>query len=246
MMTALHRSLRFRELTLLRRTLKLRTALLVGFLLLMCLTMTQMTAFGSISDDDLSGMFFGTLLAAFLCAVLTNFEYDADKADEAAGWQLFRRVLPYSGADHAAVLYQFKTGIMLVYGALLFLYSAVISAAGDFPFIGAAVNCYLLSLCTLELSCIVRRSAGMLPQEYRLLKGLLAVPAVLLILIWIPSVLGGMLRTEHSLPGNADPIVYLAAHIGAFYVTLLTCAILCGLLYLGKKVTAAEFDRRML
>lgn len=246
MMTALYRSLRFRELTLLKRTLKLRTVLLAGFLLMMCLTMKQMTAFGSVSDDDLSGMFFGTLLAAFLGGFLTNVEYDADKADVAAGWQRFCRVLPYSGEDHAAVRYQIKTGIMLVYGCFLLLYGAVISAAGDFPFTGSAVNCYLLTLCMLELSCIVRRSAGMLLQEHRLLKRLLIVPAALLILLWIPSVLGGLLQTEHSLPGNADPIVYLAAHIGALYVTLLTCAILFGLLYLGRRVTAQEFDRRKL
>ena len=49
---------------------------------------------------------------------------------------------------------------------------------------------------------------------------------------------------ELTLPENADPITYLAEHIGAFYLTLLTFAVLCGLLYLGRRVTALEFDRR--
>lgn len=245
-MTALYRSLRFREFTLIKRNLMLRTILLAGFLLMMCLTMMLMTVLGSVSDDDLSGMFFGTLLAAFLGAFLTNVEYDADKADEAAGWQRCRLVLPFSGADHAAVRYQIKTGVMLVYGCFLLLYGVVITAISHFPFIGTVVNCYLLSLCMLELSCIVRRSAGMLLHEHRLLKRLLIVPAALLILLWVPSVLGGLLRKEPTLPGNADPITYLASHIAAFYVTLLTFVILCSLLYLGKKVTAAEYDRREL
>lgn len=245
-MTALYRSLRFREFTLIKRNLKLRTILLAGFLLMMCLTATLAGAGGAVSDEDTSGMFFGTLLAAFLGAFLTNVEYDADKADEAAGWQRCRLVLPFSGADHAAVRYQIKTGVMLVYGVFLLLYGMIVSAACHAPFTGAALNSYLLSLCMLELSCIVRRSAGMLLHEHRLLKRLLIVPAALLILLWIPSVLRGLLREERTLPGVADPIMYLAAQIGAFYVTLLTFAVLCGLLYLGKKVTAAEYDRREL
>ena len=133
---------------------------------------------------------------------------------------------------------------MLAYGGFLLLCGAVVSAALHAAFIGAAVNCYMLTLCVLELSCIVRRSAGMLLREYRHLKRILIVPAVLLFLLWGTSVLAGLLRNEPVLPENADPITYLAEHIGAFYLTLLTFAVLCGLLYLGRRVTALEFDRR--
>ena len=246
MMTALYRSLRFRELTLIQRGLKLRTIVLAGFLLIMCLSAVLMCAGGSVSDEDASGMFFGTLMAAFLAGFLTNVEYDTDKADEMSGWKRCRLTFPYSGADHAAVRYQIKTGIMLAYGGFLLLCGAVVSATLHAAFIGAAVNCYMLTLCVLELSCIVRRSAGMLLREYRHLKRILIVPAVLLFLLWGTSVLAGLLQNEPVLPDNADPITYLAEHIGAVYVTLLTFVILCSLLCLGKKVTAAEYDRREL
>ena len=58
MMTALYRSLRFRELTLIQRGLKLRTIVLAGFLLIMCLSAVLMCAGGSGSDEDASGMFY--------------------------------------------------------------------------------------------------------------------------------------------------------------------------------------------
>ena len=243
-MTALYRSLRFREFTLIKRNLKLRTVLLFAFLLMLSLTAAQMTALGAFSDDDRSGLFFGNLLAAFLGGFLTNVEYDADKADEAAGWKRCRLALPYSGADHAAVRYQIKTGIMLVYGAGLLLYGAVVSAACSMPFTGATVNCYLLSLCLLEVSSILRRTAAAVLGEHQALKRLLLLAGALLAAIWLPGALSGLLREERTLPGNADPVTYLASHIGAFYVTLLTLAVLCGLLHLGKRVTAMEFDRR--
>ena len=244
MMDALNRSLRFRDFSLIKRNLKLRTILLGCFLLMMCLIAPLMSAGGFLSDDDLSGMFFGIVIAAFLAAFLTNVEYDADKADEDAGWKRCRLAFPYSGADHAAARYQIKIAVMLIYGGALFLCSAVISAICHFSFTGAAMNCYLLFLCVLELSCIVRRSAGMLLHEHQQLKRLLIIPFALLGMLWVPSVLGGFLRNEPALPDNTDPITYLAQHIGAFYLTLLTFVILCSLLYVGRKVTALEFDRR--
>ncbi|MBR3268220.1 MAG: ABC-2 transporter permease [Oscillospiraceae bacterium] len=243
-MDALNRSLRFRDFSLIKRNLKLRTILLGCFLLMMCLIAPLMSAGGFLSDDDLSGMFFGIVIAAFLAAFLTNVEYDADKADEDAGWKRCRLAFPYSGTDHAAARYQIKTVIMFIYGGLLFLCSVVISALCRFSFTGTAINCYLLFLCLLELSCIVRRSAGMLLHEHRQLKRILIVPASLLLLLWVPSLLRGLLQNEPALPDNTDPITYLAEHIGALYITLLTFVILCGLLYVGRKVTALEFDRR--
>jgi hypothetical protein len=142
------------------------------------------------------------------------------------------------------VRYQIKTGIMLIYGACLLLYGMIVSAACHVPFTGATVNCYLLTLCLLEVSSILRRAAAAVLGSHQRLKRLLLLAGALLAAIWLPGALGALLREERTLPGNSDPITYLASHIGAFYVTLLTFAVLCGLLYLGKKVTALEFDRR--
>ena len=243
-MTALYRALRFRELTLLKRTLKLRTVLLLAFLLMMSLTAVQMTAGGTVLADDLTGLFFGTLLAAFLAGFLTNVEYDADKADAAAGWDLYSLVLPAPGADRAAVRYQIKTGVMLIYGGMILLYAAVISAADHFPFLGAAVNSYLLSLCLLEVSSILRHASAAVLGEKQHIKRLLVFAGALLAVIWFPGVLAGLLREEQTLPGNADPAAYFAEQIDAFHVTLLTLAVLCVLMHFGKKATALAFEAR--